>query len=290
MASGSHHSSGSHSGSHHSSSHSSSHSSHSHSSGGYHSSHSSYHSRSASGLTHGALPLFNIPEKGILYDKDEVTIDPASLAHVNGQGQSVSSSATLASPLVNSENLIIHYALGDRQENVQTADSTLSHGSSWIKGNSYCLHTKDTYFLTHYPKPESANPERKLITFSIISFFLFLCAVSNFIYELLILPFERISMTDGAFQTLDNLIYYGQFFLPFIVFGIGYFFVQKKHRQNAMFVREMLKHYQVEDERIHYERTHEFYTICPQCGAPRQQDNSICLYCGASLLKQIESN
>lgn len=169
------------------------------------------------------------------------------------------------------------------------SEKPLIHGNSWVLGDAYCLDMDDPYFKANHPNPKKAD----VVNHSIYGFFAaFVCLILasvNAFYEILIWIFENINMTDEAFFAVDNVIYFGQFFLPFIVVIFVIIKQRMLHKSNLMFCKQMLQHYAIEDEKQHFDRTHEFLDICPQCGAARLPDTRECPYCGTSLLRMIEN-
>ena len=163
------------------------------------------------------------------------------------------------------------------------------HGRSWTIGDSYCIDLRDPYVLSNMPRKNRkvASLMVRIIACAIMQFYLF----TNFLYELLIMIFENIDMTDDAFSFIDDFIYYGQFFIPAIVFTVWTILSVRKHKANLMFCRQMMVYYATQEEVEHFERTHELYASCPSCGAPRQEGEKVCQYCGTPLFysKKVET-
>ena len=114
---------------------------------------------------------------------------------------------------------------------------------------------------------------------------------TNLYYEWVIPVFER-TMEDGpAFSAIDHLTYYtpliiASLFVAYIVSGQIYI---KKHHEK---VEEKVTEKVIEkNEKIQKELDakaeffkHKYYTNCPKCGAPREENKSECSFCGASLI------
>lgn len=248
MARGGHHGGGHHGGGHHSGSH--------HSGGGHHSGHSSsghyvhhhYHGRSSYGFNYHASANNMVMHFGIGTDTDgkKVRIDSV-----------------------------------DAFEKGKETSRPLIHGRSWTMGDSYCMDLMDPYVQENLPKRNRRVTDLMMRIYACAA--LFFITFTNIVYELLILIFENINMTDDAFEAIDNIIYYGQFFIPVIVFVIWSLREANKNKVNLMFCRQMMEYYAQSEEKEQFERTHMLYTICPSCGAPRSEGNHKCLYCGTLL-------
>lgn len=115
--------------------------------------------------------------------------------------------------------------------------------------------------------------------------------VTNFYYELVIPVFEA-TMEDGP---LFAFIDYSVFFTPciFIVLFAAYLIAglvyKKKHQEkvedkanekleqkNAAIQKEL-------DDKLDF-LSYKLYTNCPNCGAPRAEEEKACRFCGASLI------
>ena len=165
-------------------------------------------------------------------------------------------------------------------------DEALVYGRSWVIGDAYALDTLDNYFIKNYKGGSfMANPQVKFMITLIVSFILFGAGVSNSIHELFIPIFENMYMSDEAFYMIDEGLFYGQFTLFVIAGLIGFISIKRLHKKNRMFTVQMIKEHLVNEEKERYEYTHEFVSICPQCGAARQSTEVSCIYCGASLLR-----
>lgn len=120
---------------------------------------------------------------------------------------------------------------------------------------------------------------------------------TNWYYEWVIPVFER-SMEDGpAFDAIDHLVYYtpviiAAIFLAYLVLGQIYL---KSHNEKAEEIetgKTIEKNEAIQkklDEKAEFYR-HKYYTNCPKCGAPRQENNAECSFCGASLIMDSKSD
>ena len=114
---------------------------------------------------------------------------------------------------------------------------------------------------------------------------------TNFYYELVIPIFEA-SMEDGPlFTFIDNLVFFTPcifivLFAAYLIAGLVY---KKKHQEKVEDkVTEKLEQkndaIQKElDEKLDF-LSYKLHTNCPNCGAPRAEDEKACRFCGASLI------
>ena len=116
---------------------------------------------------------------------------------------------------------------------------------------------------------------------------------TNWYYKLVIPIFEK-TMEDGpAFSIIDNLTYcfpliLAALFVVYIVLGLIYL---KKHHEK---VEEQVTEKAIEkNEELQKELDakaeflkHKYYTNCPKCGAPREENKTECSFCGASLIME----
>ena len=111
-----------------------------------------------------------------------------------------------------------HYRTGgfssSGAKKVKTApQGVFSYNGTWITDNDFYINENDPYFKNNYKKGKEPWPASFPTVYGILLMFLFIFCSTNFIYEMGILFFEAMPMTDGAFFLVDNLIYYGQWFL-----------------------------------------------------------------------------
>ena len=120
---------------------------------------------------------------------------------------------------------------------------------------------------------------------------------TNGYYKLVIPIFEK-TMEDGPlFSFIDDLTYYFPLLLAalcvaYIVLGLIYL---KKHHEK---VEEKVTEQVIEkNEELQKELDakaeflkHKYYTNCPKCGAPREENKTECSFCGASLIMDSKAD
>lgn len=120
---------------------------------------------------------------------------------------------------------------------------------------------------------------------------------TNGYYKLVIPIFEK-TMEDGPlFSFIDDLTYYfplllAALFVAYIVLGLIYL---KKHHEK---VEEKVTEQVIEkNEELQKELDakaeflkHKYYTNCPKCGAPREENKTECSFCGASLIMDSKAD
>ena len=120
---------------------------------------------------------------------------------------------------------------------------------------------------------------------------------TNFYYELVIPVFEN-TMEDGpAFTFIDNLVFFSPiiFFVMFAAYLIaGQIYLRKKHVETEKNVTEEHKVINAAqqkelDEKLEFVKL-KHYTNCPNCGSARAEDESVCRFCGASLIIKKTDN
>ena len=122
----------------------------------------------------------------------------------------------------------------------------------------------------------------------VINIFLF---VTNLYYELVVPVIENSSLEGAVFIFLDNLIFYTPciFMALFVAYIIaGQIYNKKYHVRNEEKVTEKLieKNEAVQkvlDDKAEF-LSHKYYTNCPNCGSVREENKSVCSFCGASLI------
>lgn len=179
-----------------------------------------------------------------------------------------------------------------RAERVKAApQGVFSYNGTWITDTDFYINEGDSYFTNNYKKGKEPWPASFPTAYGILLMFLFVFCSSNFIYEMGILVFEAMPMTDGAFFLVDNLIYFGQWLLlaGAVIWGI-WGSVRKRAMRRA-FCKEMVEYYkqkaqqdQMELQRKMHQATLKYYKECPNCGAPAGENDTVCSYCGSSLL------
>ena len=189
-----------------------------------------------------------------------------------------------------------HYRTGgfssSGAKKVKTApQGVFSYNGTWITDNDFYINENDQYFNNNYKKGKEPWPASFPTVYGILLMFLFIFCSTNFIYEMGILFFEAMPMTDGAFFLVDNLIYYGQWFLLIgaVIWGV-WGSIRKKTMRRA-FCKEMVEYYkqkaqqdQMELQRKMHQATLKYYKECPNCGAPAGENDTVCAYCDSSLL------
>ena len=137
------------------------------------------------------------------------------------------------------------------------------HGYSYIE-NAVDAHVKEGKkpFLSH------TNPSG--LIYAVI--FLIIFAFRNFTYEILIVPFEYISMSDEAFAFIDDFI----FILQFLIIPLPVFYAYLRSKKITSFkfelVREAVEYYKTQEEyaKLQREAAREVSArpeICRSCGA-----------------------
>lgn len=120
---------------------------------------------------------------------------------------------------------------------------------------------------------------------------------TNAYYELVVPVIENSSLEGAAFTFFDYLIYltpciFIVLFAAYII--VGQIYMKKFHLKNEIDATGNLIEKNNEIQKILDEKKeflkHEYYTNCPNCGSPRSENESVCAFCGASLIikKKIE--
>ena len=120
---------------------------------------------------------------------------------------------------------------------------------------------------------------------------------TNSYYELVVPLIENSSLEGGAFSFFDNLIFYTPciFIVLFIAYIIaGFVYKKKSYAKAEDKVTEKLIEKNVEvqkdlDVKAEYLK-HKYYTNCPSCGAAGAENESVCRFCGASLIVKSEKS
>ena len=122
----------------------------------------------------------------------------------------------------------------------------------------------------------------------VINIFLF---VTNLYYELVVPVIENSSLEGAVFIFLDNLIFYTPciFMVLFVAYIVtGQIYNKKYHVRNEDKVTEKLVEkneavQKVLDDKAEFLK-HKYYTNCPNCGSVREENKTVCSFCGASLI------
>ena len=115
--------------------------------------------------------------------------------------------------------------------------------------------------------------------------------MTNWYYELVI-PFFENSMEDGyLFTFIDYLTYLTPmiFMVLFLVYLIAGRIYMRNHnlkveeKETEKLVERNNEIQKSLDEKAEFLK-HKYYTNCPNCGAARQENKNVCVFCGASLI------
>ena len=114
---------------------------------------------------------------------------------------------------------------------------------------------------------------------------------TNSYYELVVPLIENSSLEGGAFKFFDDLIFYTPviFIILFAAYMIaGFVYKKKSYAKTEDKVTEKLIQ---ENEAVQKDLDikaeylkHKYYTNCPNCGAPGAENESVCRFCGESLI------
>lgn len=96
-----------------------------------------------------------------------------------------------------------------------------SYHGTWMFGKDYFINTDDEYYKNNFDEGKIPWPVRCAGVFNIVFMSVLFGTFLNLFYELLIPFWENISMTDGAFYFVDQLIYFGQWLLPVLMISWG---------------------------------------------------------------------
>lgn len=126
------------------------------------------------------------------------------------------------------------------------------------------------------------------ITGAVINLILF---ATNIYYNLVIPIFEK-SMDDGpAFTFIDDLTFYTPLifmalFLAYLIAGQVYLKIHREKKEDEVTEKLIDKNAGIQkalDDKAEFLK-HKYYTNCPKCGAVREENTSVCSFCGTSLL------
>lgn len=118
---------------------------------------------------------------------------------------------------------------------------------------------------------------------------------TNAFYELVIPLVEKSNIKGDSFKTLDDLIFYTPLILiiPFVIYMVaGIIYIRRsqvaiENKDAKRLLKENAKRQASLDKRADFLKKH-YYSNCPNCGSVRVEDESECLYCGASLIIKDE--
>ena len=121
----------------------------------------------------------------------------------------------------------------------------------------------------------------------ILNIFLF---ATNIFYEMVVPLLEKSDIEGAAFNFIDNLIYFtpcifiGLFALYIIAGALykRYYYPKIEDKVFGHMVRKNDRRQKELDERLIF-LSRTYYRNCPKCGAPRDEKETVCSSCGASL-------
>ena len=115
--------------------------------------------------------------------------------------------------------------------------------------------------------------------------------ITNLFYELVV-PFLENSSIDGTlFHFLDALIFYTPcifivLFIALIVFGHIYkkkAYVKSEGKKTEVMIEKNAEVQKILDKKAEFLK-YDYYSNCPNCGSPRNENEQNCSFCGASLI------
>lgn len=136
-------------------------------------------------------------------------------------------------------------------------------------GYSYIEKVVDAH-VREEKKPSLSHIDPSGLIYAVI--FLIVLAFRNLTYEILIVPFEYISMSDEAFAFIDDFI----FILQFLIIPLPVFYAYRRSKKITRFkfelVRDAVEYYKTQEEyaRLRREAEREVSArpeICRSCGA-----------------------
>ena len=127
------------------------------------------------------------------------------------------------------------------------------------------------------------------------AFFLFMFALMNLPYEIFIIPFECIDMSDVAFDFIDDLLYVGQYLIALIPIIKSIIDSRKMTKYKFEVTKQAVEYYKLQEklnaEREASERERKVtLTVCPSCGASIEQGIRFCPYCNTVLERYTDEN
>lgn len=120
---------------------------------------------------------------------------------------------------------------------------------------------------------------------------------TNLYYEWVIPVFEK-TMDDGpAFNAIDHLVFFtpliiAAVFLAYLVIGQIYLKRHNEKNEEIETGKTIVKNEAIQkelDEKAEFYR-HKYYTNCPKCGAVREENKTVCSFCGASLIMDSKAD
>ena len=127
------------------------------------------------------------------------------------------------------------------------------------------------------------------------AFFLFTFAMMNLAYEIFIIPFECIDMSDVAFDFIDDFLYVGQYLVALIPIIKSIIDNRKMAKYKFEVTKQAVEYYKLQEklnaEREAAERERRVtLTVCPSCGASVEQGDRFCPYCNTVLERYTDEN
>ena len=166
-----------------------------------------------------------------------------------------------------------------------------SYHGTWMFGKDYFINTQDEYYKNNFEEDKIPWPVRCYKGYLILLGIVLMGVFGNFFYEMIIPFWESISMTDGAFYLIDQIVYFGQWIIPVLLIAWQGWAVKRADQMERAFCLEMIQYYQAMKQRDEYEfkkKEHQaslrYYKECPNCGAPARENDTVCQYCDSSLL------
>lgn len=162
-------------------------------------------------------------------------------------------------------------------------------GVSWYFENDYYLDTLDEKNLN---KLRQYRSEGSVFSRSVLPTIWIQCILAFLpcFYDITIVPFENMVMSDDAFEFVDFALYY----LPFILILVIAFFAWWQRRKVITTARKYV--HQIIDQNIMENQSLQtqaeiqaiqssiwYYNTCPNCATPSVENGRICEACGSSL-------
>lgn len=127
------------------------------------------------------------------------------------------------------------------------------------------------------------------------AFFLFMFALMNLPYEIFIIPFECIDMSDVAFDFIDDFIYLAQYLLIPLPIIKSIIDSRKMTKYKFEVTKQAVEYYKLQEklnaEREAAERERKVtLSVCPSCGASVEQGDRFCPYCNTVLERYTDNS
>lgn len=248
---------------------------------------------------------------GYSYTNDELTAASGS----NFQERYSSDTAYL---IVRDTEKFQYEDLNDMKEERVCYNGSSYHGSSFtinMQDNNLLesLSPDAKKFIENNSKPSKILFETLYVICAVFLFIIsVMLATENISYELIIPIFENMSMSDAAFEFIDNAIYYGQALAPIVIFfsifvAVGICSKGGKFKGTDIVKEEVAEyvdnHYPervsfddyltqigispvatTDDLSTYMNEVQKTVKICPFCSATCTDNSSYCSNCGASII------